>query len=1450
MRPRFLVTSALMLAVIGAISWFTMPRREDPKMPDLWSLVEVAFPGADASTMERMVVDPIEDHLAEVEEIYRVTTEIRNGYAVFELELFGGTKRIERAWDKVQDALDRASVDFPSDVLPIAFDREMNHLDSIVLVVTGSDDPSELRRAARRMREALLFLPSVAKVNLIGDPGDQVRIEVDDAAARRMGIDLPSLAGSLSARNRVRSGGTVRYEEKNIALRPMSEFTSIEEIRSTPVMLRSGATVPLSSFARVIRGPEEPVSSLVHFEGRPAVALGVVPREGVDTVAFGRAIRAEVQRTEPSIGPLSIHEMAFQPHWVERRISGLQTALVVGILIVAAIVIAVMGVRLGLVVASIVPLVALASLAIWALLGGVLHQMSIAALVIALGMLVDNAIVVAENIQSRVDRGTSRFDAARQAVRELRVPLAAATGTTMAAFLPMLAAEGATAAFTRSIPLIVMLTLAMSYLYAILVTPVFSKLAIKSGTKVGRRPSSGVAVSLGALAVRHPAWVLLLAVMAVGLSASGMSRVKRQFFPASDRNKVIVDLRLPDGTHLGATHDAVTALEGAFADAPGVASISSFIGRGVPSFYYNLPRISHAPHFAQVVMTTDGIESIDGVIAGLRSWTRSHLPDVEVVARRIQQGPPIAAPIEVRLLGESAGDLEAAADMVLAALRDVPGVEDARHDAGIGVPTIKFQIDDARAARRAVTRDDVAVALYGATRGNVIGYYRADDDPVPVVLRSPEGEHYPVAEVEGISVGSRGGRPIPVAEVASMAVQWRPAVIRHFDRKRIATVRSEVSEGIGYAQVLERFEPILETLPLPEGVEVRFGGDAEGSGDANTAMMRTIPLGLVVLLGILLAEFNSFRLVALVLVTVPLAIAGIVPGLLYADQPFGFMSFLGVIALVGVVVNNAIVLLDLVERLRMEGSEIHQALGEAVARRMRPILLTTATTVAGLLPLALSDSSLWPPMAWTMISGLVASTFLTLLVVPSLYLLLFQPREVLLPRRGTAAWSGVAAGMISLLIISFAFVSKPAMAQTTAEETMAVTLREAIAKSRERPEYHAVRLRAEAARDMAIAERRAAYLPSLSASVGVSGISPAKVLETPIGDFVFTNTRLESLGVSLRQPVFDPVRMLYTSKAARRDAEAEQAFSLRADQLNAREASAAFLEVSKIDAAMVSTRIFIAALKERLRETDAKVEEGSALGVQTMKVRLALDSAKQELHALEQMRAVATRRLGASVGVDAPVEARPISIAFLPRSPDTEQLVEIALRSRFDLRGLELEVEAASLRRSAVKAELIPKVEAGLSWSRTTGSVLDEQGWWEWGASLVWRPLASATRFRRASAAGREAQARQKDFEATRRTVKVEVVSALSEVEIARSAYRVAERGVELAREALRVERARYEAGRVTVNDLLEAEASLREQSTRRDIARLDFIDAWIRLNLAVGRQSGDEILDGLPLAS
>jgi len=1423
-QRRLILLVAGVLTIMGAVQWQTMVRQEDPRLPNFWGQMVVAFPGADAEMVERLVLEPIEEQLAEVAQIRSVDATAYAEMAVLLIELRADTTDPDEVWDEVRVALKEASADLPEGVSePRLNDDISGEQESVVLAVTGSADPLRLLEAARSLKDELIGLPQVAKTLLLGAPQEQVRIELEDAPTHRLGLTIEAVAEQLRQRTSVIPGGSLHLAGKSVRLRPLSELGSIEEIAHTPILLPDGTSLQLQDIARVYLAEREPVSSVMRYNGEMSVGLSLIPRRGCDLVSFGEAVRTRLEEIVPELQGVSVHEVAFQPARVSQRLQELSRSLVLGILIVAGVVVLAMGLRLGLVVAMVVPLVASISMALYGAGGGVLHQISIAALVLALGMLVDNAIVVAENIQWRIERGQEPGAAAIDGVRELAVPLAGATGTTMAAFVPMLLAEGPTAEFTRAIPVLIMLTLSVSYLFAMTVTPLVVQRVLPPKGPARSKGWRRLGAVLADLVVTRTALVLVLAGCAVVGSMVATRWVRQQFFPSADRNQLTIELKLAQGAHLEATDRASRSLERELLLRPEVRKVAAFVGRGAPKFYYNIQNVPYSPHSAQLIVETQATDQVEPVLAWVREYAARSLLGIEVVPRKLEQGPPVVAPIEVRLYGASLAALDQAAALVRSQVRALPGTREVRHDLGPGAPTVRFALNDAAAARVGVARPALARALYGQTRGLPVGFLRSGDDPIPIVLRSSLGEQVPFEDLETLQIATNRGGVVPLAQLAKAEVSWRPAAIAHRDRRRVVRVTAQLGEGTTFSEVLSQLQPRLAQLELPPGVSFELGGDAEGSSEANAQQLSTLPLGLLLLLGILLAEFNSFRRVAIILTTVPLGAAGVVPGLLLFDQPFGFMSMLGVIACVGIVVNNAIVLLEVVESARRDGAGVSEAIRDAVQRRIRPILLTTATTVAGLLPLACSASTLWPPLASAMISGLLVSTLLTLVVVPALYkVLLGAPLHW--RRRSIARFVALKAGV--LLALGIAGVAR-------AEEPLPLTLAETMARAQTRPAAVAWQEQARAAELEAEAARRSVVFPVVASSFSLTQRDRDLELVTPLGGFAFGNRRQTQAGIELRQPLLEPSRTFFELPASRAAAAAASSSAQRQLQLLAARAADLHLDLLGMEARCSSTQAYVTSLEGRLQEIQAMVAAGRALHADELKLRLALEQAEHEVLRLQQGRDAVMLALAQAVNNPGPIQALPVSLGHEGAAPTAADLLEQALQRRPDVAALHDEVRVLSLKASAIRAEALPRLDARATWSWADGSPYDQDDWLEGALVMQWAPFAGATRGPRAAAVKARQRAAEERLREVRRSIELEISQALQGLTVSSDAIVVADRGLEYARQTLRVERERHHAGRSSTNDLLEAEAQLHQGRTARDLARLEHVRARVKLWLA-----------------
>jgi multidrug efflux pump subunit AcrB/outer membrane protein TolC len=1431
-QRRAILAVALASAALGVLSWLLMPKQEDPSLTARFGSVTVLFPGAEAETIEELVAVPTEDALRSVEEISTVEASVRRDVAVFVIELDGAVTDPDPVWTRVERALSDAAAEYPAGASEPDTDWRVMSLQSVIVAIGGSGDPLVLWDAAEQLQERLRVVPGVRAVEITPEPEREVRVLLDDATAASLGIDRVQLTGLLATRLQSAPGGALRSGAVGTTVDPGTRIGSVDELGSTVIATGRGGLLPLASLARLERGAAEPVTGRAWLDNRSVVTVGVEPQASVDVVRFGEQVHEVVQSFRAEQGELTVDYVSFQPDRVSFRLRDLLGSLLQGVAIVAAMVILAMGVRLGMTVAVMVPVVALGGLTIYATLGGVLHQISIAALVMSLGLLVDNAIVVAERIQWRLDRGASRHEAAGAAVRELLVPLAAATGTTLASYIPLLLAQGETAEFTSAIPRVVMLTLTLSYFFAVIVTPTVAMLLLRP-TASGAASDDPTQASLlpqrlGSLAVRRPRRVLIAALAAVVLGVALMPLIQLQFFPGSDRNQLVVDVELPAGTHIGETGRIVSRLEREISDWDEVVHVAAFAGRTAPPFYYNVLSASRVPHRGQLLVTTQSPDNVPQLTQRIRAWAREVLPEAIVVASGLEQGPPVTAPVEIRVTGADAEAVASEVQRVTAALQGIPGAVDVRTTLSPSLATVMLQPDEARMAALGVSHASLAAAVLAATRGLEAGEVEFGSQRVPVVVRGPRGEERPPEDLLEVGLFSpSSGVVVPVSSVARLQTVYRPVEISRRNGQRTAAVLAGLAPGAAFNEVLAELNGRLGDAP--PGVERSVGGAAEESAQANRAVASAAYLGVIVLLTILLLQFRSFRKVMIVLSTVPLAAVGVIPGLVIFRQPFGFTSMLGAIALVGIVVNNAIILIDLADSKRAEGMDLNDALIEAVTERFRPIVLTAGTTIAGMVPLLFSASSLWPPFAGAIISGLAASTALTILVVPALYRLMFGERRD--RRSGSKPRAGVAVAGV-LMVAAAGMILGPLDSADAQQTPESLTHGEIGRLAVDSPASRAAGLAALAARRSVSEARRAGFLPALSLEGELLRRSEALTSPSPLGGAPIEQEPVwEGHGaVVVSQPLFDAATLLGQPAVQGRGADAASARARETRNAQIMAALERALDIAELDSALDAAGQSLTALESQVLRVEQLVSAGRALPSDADRLQLALLRLEQEIRGFERRREVVRADLGRLLGIQEPVAPVPLDRLAIPPAPG-----ELELDARADVTALRSDVAEVRARQRLNAWNLAPTAELQLRGIGLLNTGLDQDRWAEAVLLVSWTPVARATRIAARQRLAAEEAAALASLAATRDGAAVELAAAEAERANAHDRLETEEQAVELAERLADESRRLFEAGRITGSEYLDAQAELRSARTDREVARSAVFRATYRLRLVAG---------------
>ncbi|MEM8997183.1 MAG: efflux RND transporter permease subunit, partial [Acidobacteriota bacterium] len=892
----------------------------------------------------------------------------------------------------------------------------------------------ELERMAERARAVLLTLDDVSRVEIQGAPAQRLFVEYDPARMKALGLSPTLLADVLRQRNIVRPAGEVRSDAERFELEVSGSFESPEQLASMRFRLPSGDLASLADIAEVRRGTEDPPLSEVRFNGQPAVTVSVSMDSGGQITDLGPRVLATLETIEAEL-PVGVeyHVVSYQTSQVEKGVQNFLISLLQGIGIVLAVTLLTLGVRTGLIVAAVLPLTMVGSLVLMELFDISLNQMSLAALIISLGLLVDSAIVMAESIQVSMREGRSPTDAAIESAVELRLPLLVSSLTTAAALLPTYLAESTTGEYTSAIFEVVTIALLLAWVLSLTMTPLLSVVAASRSRGSGgddRAAAAEEGVYDGPffrryqkllLALVRYRWVSLagfVAILAVSLWAFRF--VPQLFFPRTDKSTFQIELELPESASFERTSEVVAGVERFLADElqaeldpseterwlpnterayarPGVVNWTSFVASGAPRFLLGYSPEPPRPNYVFILAHASAYGELDDIIRKIGGFMSENYPEVLARVDRLRNGPPLDYPVEVRLSGEDPARLYDLAADLKAKLRSLPGTQHVGDDWDTYLKTLRVDVDDDRARRAGVTELDVALSLQTATDGLELTQYREGNDLIPVILRARGASDGGLEALRGLDVIGPAGNSVPLGQVADVRLALEPGKILRRDRQRTVTVQADLDpdadRSVTPFSLAAALVPILEDAAAdwPIGYSYELGGEVESSGDAQASIQAKQPIAVIAILSLLVLQFNSLRGPLIVLVTLPFTLIGVVGGLVLTQKPFGFMALLGVIALFGVVINNAVVLLDRIEtEMKRYGRSRGEAVIEASKRRLRPILLTTATTVGGLAPLWIAGGPMFSPMAVAFLFGLIASTMLTLGLVPVLYGILYR----------------------------------------------------------------------------------------------------------------------------------------------------------------------------------------------------------------------------------------------------------------------------------------------------------------------------------------------------------------------------------------------------------------------------------------------------------------------------
>ena len=1006
---RVTIILVVLLILLGIASYFALPKAQDPGFIIRAAQITTYFPGASPERVENLITDKIEKAIQEMPEIDFITSQSRTGISVITPNYKESYKDMRPIFDDLRRKVEDIEGTLPQGIDGPHVNDDFGDVYGIIYGLMGDGfSYRELKDIADEIKDELLKVDDVAKVQLQGIQDEVVFVEYNNARLTELGLSPQQLNADLASLNIISSGGSIRVGPERITLEPSGNYESVEDLKKTVIQLpNDGGIVYLEDIATVYRDYEDPATQRARVNGKPAIIISISMTEGGNIVDLGARLDTEIPFIEAQYPHgVTLQKLFFQPDYVNRDVSKFMSNLGQAVVIIVAVLLLFLGFRTGLIVATMVPVVVVLTFAAMNNFGITINQVSLAALIIALGLLVDNAIVVAEGVLVRLEQGEQVKSAAIAVCNELSLPLLISSLTTAAAFLPIFLAESTVGEYTADIFKVVTIALMISWILAMtflpLMTTLFLKLKKNKKQKSEEKGLDKRYESILRWALNNKLIFLVFVVVIFFAAIQGLGLVPKVFMPPKTDSIINAQFNMPRGTDIDQTTEVVADIENYFrkhhlvskeSGEAGILSWVSFIGLGAPRYVLTVNPDPRDARLAQLIINTNSYLDIPTVIEQTQNYLRQKYPDLEVKMKKLENGSPIDYPIEVRVLGKDTAKLYEIIGTIKNKLLETSGVADVVDDWGLQTKKLLVSVDQSRARRAGVTSEDVAVSLQAGLSGIELTEFREEDELIPITLRSVSADREDLAKLDGMTIYSKtSGNSVPLKQVADVTIEWQPPVIYRRDRQRAIKIGVQLVPNITPNEVNQHFRPWLVEFSKtwPRGYKFQEGGEAEESNDANAAIAAKLPLAAMIILLLLVGQFNSTRKTAIILITIPLGMIGVTVGLIIANSTFGFMTMLGVISLAGIIINNAIVLIDRIQIELAGGKEVAIAILDAAKQRMRPILLTTATTIGGMLPLWISHDPLFETLAIAVIFGLAFATVITLLFVPVLYSILYR----------------------------------------------------------------------------------------------------------------------------------------------------------------------------------------------------------------------------------------------------------------------------------------------------------------------------------------------------------------------------------------------------------------------------------------------------------------------------
>jgi len=1016
----------VVLMVLGMAAYFQLGQDEDPPFTFRAMVVRAYWPGATAQQVAEQLTDKLERTLQEVPFVDKIRSYSKPGESqiIFQIKDNSKPADVPQVWYTVRKKIGDMRGSLPQGVSGPFFNDEFGEVYGVIYALSGQGfSAAEIKLEADNLRQVLLRVPDVAKVELFGVQDEKVIVEVSQKNLVQRGLDMGAVIAQLNQQNAVESAGNVQSPVDVVQIRVGGQFRSLDDLRAMPIRGSSGAQLRLSDIATVTKGYADPPSVKVHHQGEEVIALGVSMAKGGDIIALGKSLRTAVETLEESLpAGMLLKQVQDQPAAVSHSINEFIKVLIEAVVIVLAVSFLALGlhkrpgqhplwrrwtldIRPGLVVGITIPLVLAVTFLAMYYFGIGLHKISLGSLIIALGLLVDDAIIAVEMMVRKMEEGYDKVRAATFAYELTAMPMLTGTLITAAGFLPIGMAKSMTGEYTFAIFAVTVVALLVSWVASVYFVPYLGAWLLKSPKHAVTAKSHDSAEMFDTPFYRHfRAWVtwcvthrwktIGITVVLFVMGILGMGKVQQQFFPDSSRPEIILDLWLPEGSPFVASETLAQRVEQRLAQEEGIQSVTTWIGSGVPRFYLPMDQIFPQSNVSQLIVLPKDLKTREQLRDKLPTLLAQEFPEVRARVKLLPNGPPVPFPVQFRVVGPDPEVLRLKADEIKAEMQKNANTRGVNDNWNESVKAIRLEVDQAKARALGVTSQSIAQAARTMLTGTPVGQYRENDKIIDIVLRQPLAERDALSDLSQAYVPTATGRLIPLLQIAKPVFVWEPGVMWREGRQYAITVQSDIAEGFQGATITAQLLPALKKIEASwqgqglQGYRLEVAGAVEESSKGSSSIAAGVPVMLFITFTLLMLQLQSFSRAMLVFLTGPLGMAGVAASLLALNRPFGFVALLGVIALMGMIQRNSVILIDQIEKDRASGMPPWQAIVESAVRRLRPIVLTAAAAVLAMIPL--SRSIFWGPMAVAIMGGLIVATALTLLALPAMYAAWFR----------------------------------------------------------------------------------------------------------------------------------------------------------------------------------------------------------------------------------------------------------------------------------------------------------------------------------------------------------------------------------------------------------------------------------------------------------------------------